>query len=460
MKKYLMTGIAAVAMCAAFTSCSKDLGFEQITPEEAVQASYETAFIQAFGQPAPDQDWGFGTKATRSFTRANEGRVIKPDMTDFPGYSTERCNSSNYRSPEGYADIVAPVTTKEAEWVQDWFSKNPGLTPQGQPFKNFFVQHVSTNGHTKAGYFHSTEGGKPESVEARTYNGIYMDKLQIGATASEANSEHTLDFNATNGFNEWNLIYYQNSSALQFGYHESYGSSYEWYFKCVELEVPGSCFADGKARKGWYVGLSYFCDKKETNEKWHVIGGDRLQYGDDWILKIVPNDPIIEENYQGRIMAEDLTVRPNGKASDFDFNDVVFDWKIEGNVATIQLRAIGGTLPLYVGDVEVHGKFGARINQMVNTGVDTMDEPAAYTYTFPEGVDPLPINIPIVVTRSEGNVTLTAEEGKVASKINVPTDTKWVREYQDIKNAYPGFVGWVIDPNAEWTSNFNAAYLY
>ena len=70
MKKYLMTGIAAVAMCAAFTSCSHDFDFEQTTQEEAIQNKYEAAFIKAFGQPAPDQDWGFGTATTRSLTRA------------------------------------------------------------------------------------------------------------------------------------------------------------------------------------------------------------------------------------------------------------------------------------------------------------------------------------------------------------------------------------------------------
>ena len=45
MKKYLMTGIAAIAMCAAFTSCSHDSGFEQTTKEDLDKAKYEAAFI-------------------------------------------------------------------------------------------------------------------------------------------------------------------------------------------------------------------------------------------------------------------------------------------------------------------------------------------------------------------------------------------------------------------------------
>ena len=161
--------------------------------------------------------------------------------------------------------------------------------------------------------------------------------------------------------------------------------------------------------------------------------------------------------YQGRIMAEDLNA---SEKSDFDFNDVVFDWKIEGRVATIQLLAAGGTLPLTVGGEEVHDKFGVTRNTMVNTGVKTAALPAPYTYTFPTGVEAKAINIPIEVTKGGVTAPLTAETGKVASKINVPTGTKWVKEWKDITKAYPDFAGWVTDPTAAWTSNYNSAYLY
>ena len=156
-------------------------------------------------------------------------------------------------------------------------------------------------------------------------------------------------------------------------------------------------------------------------------------------------------------MAEDLNAN---ESSDFDFNDVVFDWKIEGNVATIQLLAAGGTLPLTVGGEEVHDKFGVSRNTMVNTGVKTANLPEPYTYTFPEGVEAKAINIPIVVTKGGVPATLTAEMGMVASKINVPTTTSWVKEWKEITKAYPNFAGWVADPEAEWTSNYNSAFLF
>ena len=134
MKQYLMTGIAAIAMCAAFTSCSHDLGFEQMNQEEAIQSKYEAAFIKAFGQPAPDQDWGFGT-ITRGITRGKGdnscGTCIKPDMTNFPNYYTQY---PNYTTP-------APITTGERAYVKQWFEEHPGFT-EGLDIQNFYVQHV------------------------------------------------------------------------------------------------------------------------------------------------------------------------------------------------------------------------------------------------------------------------------------------------------------------------------
>ena len=76
MKKYLMTGIAALAMCAGFTSCSHDLSDptqEDVNQYVALKVTdnYNRAFIDKFGQPAENQDWGFGTASNaRALTRS------------------------------------------------------------------------------------------------------------------------------------------------------------------------------------------------------------------------------------------------------------------------------------------------------------------------------------------------------------------------------------------------------
>ena len=59
---------AALAVCAGFASCSEyDAG---IDPMSSYEIAYEAAFIKKFGQPAADQDWGFGSSETRAMTRA------------------------------------------------------------------------------------------------------------------------------------------------------------------------------------------------------------------------------------------------------------------------------------------------------------------------------------------------------------------------------------------------------
>ena len=77
MKKYLMTGVAAVAFAATLTSCSKagdlyDEGRVEKEKEQAIVNSYEKAFEAAFGKVGANVDWGFSSKSssTRAFTRA------------------------------------------------------------------------------------------------------------------------------------------------------------------------------------------------------------------------------------------------------------------------------------------------------------------------------------------------------------------------------------------------------
>ena len=68
-----MTGIAALAMCGMFTSCSHDMSLYSGSQSEQVLQKYEDTFVETFGEPAPTQTWGFGSTsaaATRGMTRS------------------------------------------------------------------------------------------------------------------------------------------------------------------------------------------------------------------------------------------------------------------------------------------------------------------------------------------------------------------------------------------------------
>ena len=111
MKKYLMGGIAAVAICAAITSCSKSVELYdagQITKNEAAQIeeNYNKAFIATFGQPAANQTWGFGRAAgTRavalnySLAEQNPSKPTAPNQPEFRG--NPAAPTFNTTVPEG-----------------------------------------------------------------------------------------------------------------------------------------------------------------------------------------------------------------------------------------------------------------------------------------------------------------------------------------------------------------------
>ena len=181
MKKYLMTGIAALALCAGFTSCSHDLDApsqEEINQRNAqnIVKNYEKAFVATFGKPAANQNWGFGDTPAFDRTRA-DGKFAT--------------TSGAYTNANMWAeDFVVPtqLTPGQKLRVQKYFQthKNPGSAEE-KTITDFFVQQVYD------GYDDPMEGtdpatGKPYSPErylaadGTTYinSGEHMDHLIVG----------------------------------------------------------------------------------------------------------------------------------------------------------------------------------------------------------------------------------------------------------------------------------------
>jgi hypothetical protein len=186
MKKYLMSGIAALAFCAAFTSCSNkedlyDQGQINQNEAEKVKANYDAAFIATFGQPAANQDWGFGTRAN---TRATG------EFADYHGAYAD----ANMWTYKGFK-APDPLTDGQKLRVQYYFQMTK-ITNPNQPnnlSQDFFMQQVYDGGDDpmsptyKTGY--STEqyydGAGNEIV-----SGQHMDHLTAGT-----NHLHIYNFN-------------------------------------------------------------------------------------------------------------------------------------------------------------------------------------------------------------------------------------------------------------------------
>ena len=437
MRKQLMTGVAAAAICLGLASCSR-FDYTLISEGEQAYVNYENAFKEKFGEPAPDQTWGFGS------ADANNGGVAQ-------GAATRTANTNSTQWANTY-NVPAEITDAERKYVMDWFATHTKAEGEPLDVKNYFIQHVgysddqyTVNNNVYEKFENNQEIFRTETSTVNSKN--QMDFIYANLNADGSERDHVNNFNAGSG----NIILMENSETKYgFGFHDSWGSIDNYvtqnYFM-AEIDVPG-------VGKGWYVGLDYQTKKTTWNghTQQNYVSAFLQPDGKytDRVLKIVP--AILKGDI--RIIAEDLSA---SEGSDFDFNDVVFDVKYgypEWNKTTIILQAAGGKLPLCIGvlddEHEVHNLFGVSLNTMVNTEDWTAHK------------DPVPFiidgqygswninNLPIWVQKGSDWVLLTAHKGKAASKIAVSTDYKWVKELKDISNAYKNFDTYVTNCTPEW----------
>ena len=216
-------------------------------------------------------------------------------------------------------------------------------------------------------------------------------------------------------------------------------------------------------------------------KKWVKVQGGHDDYFSDWIVCLTKANPINEqpqsETKSIRIMAEDVAA---AAGSDIDFNDVVFDVEAtfaagaeSTNKVTITVRAAGGTMPLYIGGVEVHEKMlpGVANNTktMINTDADWWAD--GENYFAQDGVAPVSFDLNVTVGKAsflsdvnskvevsvnnQGNIVpVLAQQGEPAAKIAVPVGTPWVREKINIGLVYSLFTDWVQN-NSNNTSWYN-----
>ena len=456
MKKYLMTGMAALAICAAFTSCSKDTdvynsGVIDNNNKQSIVNNYNEAFVKTFGQPAANHQWGFVNYAKSSTRADGDPEVVKKDMWE-----------NDPAKIDGNA-VPADVTEAEAAYVYAWFQKeeNKGLTEEGQPWTDFFIQQVyGTMDKQKDGIWHRYDQNRINNGYASNYwdeeftDKGGMDYLTVGDGTTMT---HVLDFNAETG-GPWNIVYMKNSSAMQFGYHGSWDSSDRQLFKLAQITVPGECFGEGEAdRTAWYVGLSLLAEKDDNGKK--VLGEQRKDWGDDWILKVVPGKSKVEEpEYTLRVICEDLNAQAQAgdtEDSDWDFNDLVFDVAFLGSdQVQIQVVAVGGTMPIRINGedaLEAHGLFNEATNIMINTGAEAKYPNQAATHTtlptFTRTITGVNAafgrNIKVEVEKNGQWIELEAKAGQPAAKMGVMPDFNPCTERQDITSRYSNFVAWV-----------------
>ena len=368
MKKYLMSGIAAIAVCAAFTSCSKENLYDenqiQQNAELAVYNNYNEAFIKTFGKPAANHQWGFINYAqARTRNNGQDGAInVNGNMwTECPGV---RVNEE--------VDAIFNYVKNGTEWMTQ--NSKPFSTKAPKNLNGYFVTQVRSGNNNYADntypLTYKQDGGQLTNV------GQYMNHLQIAFNqnpsmadlnaATDHNNisgwEHINNFNASANINwsnpesaeKGNTKVEANNErpkgANDFAYHSSYDDQYhnkwilvdganissdpyyaDFYYVCFDFEsVPkgNSTFykytdSNGQQQQSELAG-TYFTneelaaelvkqgitDRKDINI-YRYLNGDKMVKGDnkytDWIIRITKGEPeVIPSEWDLRIIAEDL----------------------------------------------------------------------------------------------------------------------------------------------------------
>ena len=191
MKKYLVTGLAAVAISGMFTSCTHDTDSGNGNTNLGVVETYEKAFISRFGTPSADADWGFGPSTAQAGTRTGnmEGKTpVAQTSTGINANANEWADKAD--APHGHGGWLVPpaLTEPQKEVVRKYFQANPKLEYKDPHFANFFVQQVYKGGTNKP------ETGNKETnkgADGTSYSSDNMNLLTVGY-----NEQHINNFNA------------------------------------------------------------------------------------------------------------------------------------------------------------------------------------------------------------------------------------------------------------------------
>lgn len=178
-----MTGVAAIALCAAFTSCSKseelyDQGVVDGQKVASFEEQYAAAFTKYIGGPVgPNVDWGFGsgTRALNMTAGANKNRNL-------------------WAATDGDFKLLVPTPLSEGQKnrVRAYFQQNRYLTWQQPNMTDYFVQQVYTGGTNTSGSL--SQEIYTKAVGDPVTGAAHMDYLTIGGV-------HVFDFNGADDVN-------------------------------------------------------------------------------------------------------------------------------------------------------------------------------------------------------------------------------------------------------------------
>lgn len=278
--------------------------------KDATVAQYESAFVQTFGIPGENQDWGFGSSSNgaRAFTRANS--------ENYPATSGNINANANQWAYAGtgitqYGGWQVPdkLTDGQKLRVRAYFQANPNLSYQDPHWRHFFVQQVYKGGTGIA----STAPTKENIIAANgstatngtVSNSDKMDKL----TVSQSNIH-------INNFNAGNYNYGGTVKVLDNGADINQGP---WHYDQIMLMVnvdDTSCFGYWNSSSSHQENGKAALVSAETIDAWALTKKDSLEnigcFGED-----------VVDDWHRSFMGFDLALREGENAYAKNGNTVI-----------------------------------------------------------------------------------------------------------------------------------------
>ena len=302
-----MTGVAALALCATFTSCSHDI--DSMSQEELseyyaqkIVETYEKAFIENIGQPAPNQDWGFGS-SSEVRTRSNSAN------SNHWGATADDPNTTGFSQWEYGWITPDTLTAGQKLRVTRYFQTHPNPGYTDPHWQHFFVQQVYQGSTDIAGetaeIYRDASKTTAEAADPWIRAGFSMNYLNALLDNGTWDMDHINNFNGgeasykpvletgepVNGGNKHNdkINLMVNSSTADFSYQNSDGSlfhnrPYVALVSAKDIDDWARTLAEPIGEDVWY-GTDY---NGIENSYWnrHFMGCDyELLVGDDIYIK-------------------------------------------------------------------------------------------------------------------------------------------------------------------------------
>ena len=355
-KKNLFTGVAALVLCGVLSSCSHDTAFDEQSYENNIKDTYEQAFRARFGEPAANQDWGFGSSANVR-TRAGEtapapsyvGPTFNAQMAE-AATNTGNAFRNNQVTYEKIDFLKEFQSWDESGWSDTFYQINANpifsfysddylaqarnvilnqipegvnnlgkaqqsgysITTKGGPVTLTPVYHNSSSGDMIS-YYYYPAGSKPSVAEIKA-----MKKYTIGymADPNVCKDEHESFYHYT-----YNLVYVDASGQASYNFPANYEINF--IISNVDLAHNYDLNIFDKVENGNVITKSIhnypeFYGDGALNETIHNSGIGQWNLTDTGIENA--NTPHVavfavgEKNYVG---FEDW--------KDFDYNDVIFE---------------------------------------------------------------------------------------------------------------------------------------